>query len=367
MKRLIICADGTWNTPDRMDNGVPAPSNVVKLARAIAPIAPDGIQQVVFYDQGIGTDDLLDRITGGAFGVGLGRNVRRAYLFLVHNYQPGDEIYLFGFSRGAFTVRSTSGLIRKAGILHKLYAHRDLDAWNLYRKRDDSPDTDEAKAFRATNSHPAGRIRFIGVWDTVGALGIPGLLNFIGRRRFQFHDVALSRQVDFAFQALAIDEKRKFFAPALWEQHPAAAGQGQVLEQVWFPGVHMDVGGGYSDSSLANGALSWLAEKARTAGLAFDDGYLRDVSVHDPLGIAHESRNFPYTLIPPLHRPIGSGVPLARSVYAGNVSNEGLHPSALARYDGSGSYRPRNLEDFFRTNPRPQGEEEANARRSRSA
>jgi uncharacterized protein (DUF2235 family) len=340
VKRLVVCCDGTWNTPDRRDGGKFAPSNVVKLARAVQPRAADGTHQIVFYDPGVGTDNVLDRLTGGAFGIGLSRNVQDAYLFLIHNYAEGDEVYFFGFSRGAFTVRSTAGLLRKVGILQKVYADRALDAWNLYRKRDAGPDTAEAQAFRTAYSRFPLRIRLIGVWDTVGALGIPGLLNFIGRSRFQFHDVALSRSVDFAFQALAIDEKRKFFAPSLWEQHPDA--EGQVLEQSWFPGVHMDVGGGYADGALADGALVWMALKAQAAGLALDEAYLKQISRPNPLGQMHESRTFPYSLIPPLYRPIGKGVPRDRAVYAGR-SNETLHESAMRRYREDASYRPPNL------------------------
>lgn len=340
MRRLVVCCDGTWNTPDRK-----SPSNVVRMARAVLPGDVNGIDQVVFYDPGVGTDNVLDKLTGGAFGVGLSRNVGDAYLFLLHNYVEGDELYFFGFSRGAFTVRSAAGLIRKVGILRKEHADRVPEAWIIYRKRDAGPDTDEAKVFREHYSRFPVPIHFMGVWDTVGALGIPGPLNFIGRRRFGFHNVALSRSVDFAYQALAIDEKRLFFKPTIWEQNPDA--ESQILEQAWFPGVHTDVGGGEWPSGLADGAFRWMAEKAEAVGLALDGHYVDTVTAPDPLGPLHESRKFPYTLIPVHHRPIGAGVPKDQSVHLGE-SQETLDASALARYEADPTYRPPELVKYLR-------------------
>ena len=123
-KRIVISSDGTWNRPDQKN-----PTNVIKMARAILPTAPDGKCQVVFYDQGVGTGKRLDRWLGGAFGQGLEKNVEDAYRFLMHNYDEGDEIYLFGFSRGAFTARSTVGMIRNSGLLHKTHADRFSKAY----------------------------------------------------------------------------------------------------------------------------------------------------------------------------------------------------------------------------------------------
>jgi len=343
-RRLIICSDGTWNTPERKDNGVFAPSNVVKMARSILPQAPDGTPQIVYYDPGIGTDNVLDKFSGGAFGIGLSRNVKDAYRFLMHNYVEGDEIYFFGFSRGAYTVRSAAGLIRKCGLLHKRSSERVLEAFRLYRKRDGGADTAAAIQFRRAYSWHPVRIKFIGVWDTVGALGIPaGPLRSLGRRRFEFHDVALSRSVDHAYQAVAIDEKRGLFKPTLWEQNPEAVSQ--VLEQVWFPGVHMDVGGGYNESGLSDLAFLWMKEKAEeAAGLAFDTRYI-ETFVRDSLGRLHDSRSFPYNLLPSYARPIGGSV----------RSNESLHPSARERFEKMPSYRPANLVSYFRSAQYPAG------------
>ena len=153
MRRLVVCCDGTWNTPDHIDAGVLAPTNVVDMARAVVPVAPDGTSQLVYYHPGVGTDNLVDKLTGGAFGIGLDRNVQDAYLFLVHNYSEGDEIYFFGFSRGAYTVRSTAGMLRKVGLLRKERADLTKRATEIYRSRTGGADSPEADDFRRVNSN----------------------------------------------------------------------------------------------------------------------------------------------------------------------------------------------------------------------
>ena len=194
MKRIVICADGTWNRPDQT-----APTNVVKFARAVAPSDRDGTPQVVFYDLGVGTGNVWDRITGGAFGKEVEQNIADGYRFLVHNYAEGDAIHLIGFSRGAFTVRSLAGLLRNVGLLQTVHSDRFPEAYAMYRSPD-RPDSPEAEAFRAAYSRVV-RIHFLGVWDTVGALGIPITgLQRITRSRHQFHDLRLSRSVANAFQ-----------------------------------------------------------------------------------------------------------------------------------------------------------------------
>lgn len=332
-KRIILCADGTWNTPDQKDGGAICPSNVVKMARAIAPQAADGTVQVVFYDQGVGTGWGLDRLTGGAFGQGLTKNIEDAYRFLVDNYAPGDEIFLFGFSRGAYTVRSTAGMIRNCGVLRKNYAHKFPEAHALYRSKsdDDKPDGNNAVAFRKAFAHEA-RIRCIGVWDTVGALGIPlrGLRSFT-RRRYQFHDVTLSRYVDCAYQALAIDERRKPFKPAIWETKGVP---GQKVEQVWFAGVHTNVGGGYRDSGLSDLAFAWMLDKAKGCGLTFDQAYIEATIHPNPHGILRNSKTGLYKFTGSYVRPIAQA----------NDSEESVHVSAIERYrTGDPAYHPDNL------------------------
>ncbi len=136
-KRLVICCDGTWNVRDRMDRGKACPSNVAKMAPAVAPRDLDEIQQPIFYDKGVGTG-VWDRVRGGAFGWGLSKHVRDAYRFIVEQYEPVDEIFLFGCSRGAYTARSTAGLIRNSGVLRPEHEDKVIHAYNLYRRRDDA-------------------------------------------------------------------------------------------------------------------------------------------------------------------------------------------------------------------------------------
>ena len=329
-KRLIVCSDGTWNRPDSHN-----PTNVVKMARAIVPTAADGKAQVVFYDKGVGTGNILDRITGGAFGGGLEQNIGDAYRFLMHNYDDGDEIFLFGFSRGAYTVRSTAGLIRNSGLLRKARADLFTEAYRLYRDNAVHPDSDEAKRFRNNNSREVG-IHFLGVWDTVGALGIPVRgLRWLTRGKHQFHDVELSGSVKNAYQALAIDEKRGPFVPSIWasKQKP-----GQTVEQVWFAGVHTDVGGGYRDTGLSDIAFQWMHSKAESCGLTFDKDYLvavlhPDVSIpmrNSKAGLYKFTRGFVRRLTP------------------GEGSTEAVHPAVIARRETHGlSYNPRNLADYL--------------------
>ena len=170
MNRIAICTDGTWNKPDQEDRGKRKPTNVVKTARGILPVAADGTSQIVYYSDGVGTNWGVDKIAGGGFGIGLSANVVEAYQFLVLNYKPGDQIFLFGFSRGAYTARSLAGLINKLGVLPKDHAFYTPEAYMLYRDQAPKVRCEQFKSEHKTRDVP---IKFIGVWDTVGALGIP--------------------------------------------------------------------------------------------------------------------------------------------------------------------------------------------------
>jgi uncharacterized protein (DUF2235 family) len=347
MKRLVICCDGTWNTPDQTKDGRPCPTNVTKLALAVAE-DDGGVAQRLYYHRGVGSYG-RPRLRGGAFGVGLSHDVLRAYRFIVDNYEPGDEIFLFGFSRGAFTVRSTAGLLNNAGVLRAENADRIDDAYALYRARAVKPRDIESELFRRSYSHETSafhtRIRFIGVWDTVGALGIPTIgpkfLTDWVNRRFAFHDTELSSRVDAAAHALAIDEKRRAFKPALWSQRDHA--DGQSIEQVWFAGVHCDVGGGYPDASLADVTLGWLAGRAQKYGLALRPGAFTEAAGWgvegatlpavgpDPFGPAHESRKGLYRLQRRLNR--------LEEDYR-KAAGVSVASTAVLRYDESGACPP---------------------------
>jgi uncharacterized protein (DUF2235 family) len=298
MKRIVIACDGTWN---RLD--APYPTNVAKLAQAVLPVAPDGVAQVACHLDGVGSGRgtgrlarAADRVLGGLVGGGLMATLEAAYRFLVLAYAPGDEVFLVGFSRGAFTARSLAGLIRNCGILERAQAAAIPAALALYRARspETGPDAPAACAFRSAHAAhvttsaaeaawraaqrlPGGmplRLAYLGVWDTVGALGIPGHLALAGRlnRGLAFHDTTLSGMVRAARHAVAIDERRRTFSPTLWDNLDAmngAAGEGAYAQR-WFPGDHGAVGGGRSATALSDDALVWVAAGAEAAGLALD-------------------------------------------------------------------------------------------------
>lgn len=303
MKRLVMCCDGTWNTAQQS-----CPTNVEKMSKAIAASDESGVRQLVFYHDGVGVKR-WERLRGGAFGFGLSRNVQDTYRFLVDNYEPGDELYLLGFSRGAYTARSTAGFVRNAGILRP--EHKDLvgQAYAMYRNKE-KPDAPNAVAFRKQYSYTdTTPIRFIGVWDTVGALGVPDLglpgLKWLNRR-WEFHDTTLSSRVQAAFQALAINEARRPFIPTLWDAQPTATNQ--QLEQVWFAGVHCDVGGGYKEGELSDLSFYWMSARAQTCDLTL----ISPPNPPDPsyvTGMLHDSRTVLYKLIKPYDRPIGAQDP----------------------------------------------------------
>jgi uncharacterized protein (DUF2235 family) len=310
-KRLVVCCDGTWNTADQSKNGHPCPTNVTRLHRSVASIDARGVAQSTYYHPGVGTSR-WEHFSGGAFGVGLSTNVLDAYRYLIANYEPGDDLYFFGFSRGAFTARSIVGLVRNCGILRPDNIDRLKEAYALYRSKEHEPSGETSARFRTAYSHSPD-IRFIGVWDTVGALGIPALgPGFLHRltnrinRRWGFHDTELSSHVRAAFHAVAIDEQRSAFKPTLWQKQSTAAEQ--IVEQVWFAGVHCNVGGGLSDTSLADLALLWMVQKAQEHGLAFrPDAFSSGLFsvAPDPLRFPDRSRVGFYRLARAWDRPIG--------------------------------------------------------------
>jgi len=370
MRRLVLCFDGTWNSAD----SAKADTNVVRMARAIhATQGTGGVQQSVLYLRGIGSSGLdIERIVDGATGLGIDDIIRSGYMFLAQNYLPGDEIFLFGFSRGAFTARSVAGFIACCGLLKRQKLGDLGKAWNYYR----GPDPRTPAGFMASCSsdcHVDAEIKFLGVWDTVGALGIP--TNILGsslvNKQYQFHDTSPSRIVRHGCHALAIDEERDEFVPTLWT---GAVPDGNRIEQVWFSGCHSDVGGGFVDRALADIPLVWMAKKAEADGLAIDWSVLPDPAILDPLASQHDPRQgwsvkdrltptfrcvceemFAVSPFEALYRPLGNdGKPLP-------TINEALHSSVVARFQkpahfsdndapgkfATGTYQPRNLVPLF--------------------
>ncbi|ETI26249.1 hypothetical protein G647_03026 [Cladophialophora carrionii CBS 160.54] len=297
-KRLIVLCDGTWqsilnvNTPSQ-------PSNVARFARAISPVAiVDGkeVEQIIYYQPGVGTG-LGDQIRGGVYGAGLSANIRAAYAFLAHNYDSngpdpnvkGDEIFFFGFSRGAYTARSIAGLVTKLGLLTK----RGMDWFpqvydEYYEDAGKKPDFHFSAALKArigTDMTEKAKyaIKVVGVWDTVEFHG-----EGWGGEQIEFHNAELSTKVAYAYHALSLDERRVAYRPTLWQwprdpadrskpyqpnSRAAAAGAGlQVMKQAWFSGVHSDVGGGRYDPGGSDITLAWmLAQCAKDKKLAFID------------------------------------------------------------------------------------------------
>jgi uncharacterized protein (DUF2235 family) len=251
MKRLIVCCDGTWQKLSSR-----YPTNVVKIAQAIKPQAGN-IPQIIFYDEGIGTGDKADRMFGGAFGWGIDQNIQDAYRFLCLNYDEGDEIYLYGFSRGAYTVRSLAGLIYCSGLLARNKIRQAPRAYELYRDSDIRPDHPEAVRFRQENAIPSENehgvpIKLLGCWDTVGSLGIPDQIPFLPvdewiNEKYDFHSISLSPIIENALHAVAIDEHRKIFD--VTPMVKSSKNPQQTLLQVWFPGDHGCVGGGTKEQS----------------------------------------------------------------------------------------------------------------------
>jgi uncharacterized protein (DUF2235 family) len=309
MRRLIVCCDGTWNAPEKLDPQECPSTNVLKLARAILPTDKNGLTQAIEYVRGIGTGNVIDKLIGGVSGKGISSNILQAYQFISNNFRRGDLIFLFGFSRGAYTARSLSGFINYFGILKKEYQHMLPNFYNLYQRTSKTELLAAANQYRdkidRDHEDPERRcipIHFLGVWDTVGALGAP--IGRLGRMMINhpvdFHDTALASNVTHAYHALAIHEYREHFLPTLWttkEPH-------QTVEQVWFPGAHSDIGGGLAESGLSNIPLRWMAMKAESQGLEVNNFYLNQFA-QNPLVPVNDSRTFKYKWVKPYVRLIG--------------------------------------------------------------
>lgn len=287
-KRLILCEDGTWLNSESSDlsDSLNIPSNVTRVSRAIKPMSSDGIPQVVYYHFGVGGSGKITDRLAGLNGGGINEIIREGYGFLATNYTLGDEIFIFGFSRGAYTARSIAGLIGQVGVLTKeglpylpeIYRDVQHQHDRNYRPKHpnlpfpNKPDfSDPAylrELVRRRLTVPDVPIKIVGVWETVGALGVPriGWLTRIGlqsttMKDLRFYDTTLSNCIEYAFQALALDERRYQFQPTLWEK---MEGNTTTLKQVWFPGAHANVGGGYNDQQIATITLAWMVAQCQS-------------------------------------------------------------------------------------------------------
>lgn len=351
MKKIVLCSDGTGNK-----GGYGADSNVYKTYKAV-DVNTQG--QYTFYDQGVGTDksdtskNKYMTALSGVFGFGFRDNVLHLYHFLARNYVPGDEIFLFGFSRGAATVRAFAGFIYTCGLVDKKYAYIDgtfdadefkklaNQAFDCYRRR--KKDKNAAQSFKERYGIqdpvyvPGGdiKIKFIGVWDTVSALGFPKDFSVIFQCFFwmldevtdqiaplahNFYDYELNNSIQNAYHALSIDDERKTFEPLVWNENNF---NGHV-EQVWFAGVHSNVGGGYPRTGLSDVALLWMLTKAAAHGLVFHTEHITAIedsaNVYDKLydsrdGVAIYYRYDPRNLVELCYKKLKGNVAIHISAY----------------------------------------------------
>lgn len=258
-KNIIILSDGT-----SQKGGVGYNTNVYKLFNMLEDRTPN---QIVYYDPGLGTDN--KGILGAITGLGFAQNILECYRFLFENYQAGDKVFLFGFSRGAATVRSLSGFVHLFGILPQSRPDLLKEAFSIYKIRDEKKREKQAKEFIARHHTMWLKIKFIGVWDTVAALGLPNKFissiidKFLPHR---FHSFGLSDSIEFARHAISIDDERKTFHPVIWDALPEGHPN-ERMKQVWFAGVHTDVGGGYKEQELSHFTMKWMLGEAMSKGL----------------------------------------------------------------------------------------------------
>ncbi|CAL3966601.1 unnamed protein product [Diplocarpon coronariae] len=327
-RKFVVACDGTWQNSDQgVDTSpfappqVQIPTNVTRVIRALNHRDEDGVAQIAFYQRGLGTDNLEDKLVGGLTGNDMAEHIREAYAFLANNFNPEtqqelddtsrplDQVVLLGFSRGAYTARAIASLVSDVGLLTKLGMENFWAIFGDWMKQD--VDGQQSLWFRATYPDLArefeqarGRkialtdkeyrdtliqngltrwgmpIRAVGVWDTVGALGIPMPWNSRNVKPFSFVNTKVARAVQHAFHALAIDEHRNLFTPTLWEQPDRGSGQVvglQKLKQCWFPGTHSNIGGSYPDAGISNITLAWMISQLEEHDggiLSFSPDYL---------------------------------------------------------------------------------------------
>jgi uncharacterized protein (DUF2235 family) len=280
-KNIVVLCDGTGQ-----EGGKGHGTNVYKLFNMLEDRTS---RQIAFYDPGIGTG--WRKITGNIGGMGISRNIRQCYRFIFENFEAGDQIFLFGFSRGAATVRSLSSFVHYFGILPKSRPKLIKRAYKIYKIRNDEKRKRRADEFVRLHHTMWTRIKFIGCYDTVAALGLPfkfasAILDGIPGFRHKFHNFTLSESIEHAFQALAIDDERKTFHPVLWDTNITDY---QTMRQVWFAGMHTDVGGGYKEQELSDIPLVWLTHMAVLKGLRIYPRHKVEIN-EDENGFMHDSR-----------------------------------------------------------------------------
>lgn len=320
-KNIIICSDGTGQ-----QGGGASPTNVYRLYTMIDTHA----SQIALYDDGIGTEskNKLWQAFSRMFGFGFKKNIIFLYRFLAKHYEPGDKIFLFGFSRGAATVRALAGMIQKVGLLRNDYPgiltkEGVIDSLEMrvecykamyyYRKASSKPEL--AEEFKIKKTHGSVDIEIVGCWDTVSALGFPKdsswliiglskLIDIVSDKLMphRYYEYQLDKNVRCAYHALSIDDERKSFHPMLWNE--GLENRPQFIEQVWFPGSHSNIGGGYDRTELSSITLDWMIRNAKKHGLILYDYLHEEVFFEkNPAGKLYDSRKglFRYYRYDPRH------------------------------------------------------------------
>lgn len=355
IKRIALFLDGTWNTLG--DN-----TNVWRLKS----LCENSSEQICYYSPGVGTK-AGERISGGAWGLGIDDEIANAYEWLVEHYESDAKIFIFGFSRGAFTARSLAGFISVCGLLKcgspvslsEMYAHyRQRKGSRSIRELVKVPESELNLEERQIKkySQPVP-IWFQGVWDTVGALGVPiPYFPKVSKRDFAFLETDLRINDARAYHALAIDEHRKTFAPTLWEEVFKKQGDSypprliDQVEQRWFVGAHSNVGGGYTNDLLAQIPLMWLMNKAAIHGLQFKepvelDGDASKSPIRDSFGEMLHGIYRAMRFGIPYFRPIGAR-PIETANDITSFINETIDRSVFDRWRADSTYRPKNLSDW---------------------
>jgi uncharacterized protein (DUF2235 family) len=414
MRNIIICCDGTGN---EISENI---SNVLKLYRCLRKTEKTSPRQLVFYDPGVGTLERPDpwhklkqdfnAILGLATGYGLDDNVLAAYAFLVHNYQTGDQIYLFGFSRGAYTVRVLAGLIHKVGLItpeqvnlagsgliaYKQFSSDEAPALRAKIKsaidvaaaEDAAPQTafDNAAQFARITSSRWPTIRFVGVWDTVASVIVPRPDRFYWPSLEELAFTLVNPSVQTFRQAISMDERRCMFRLKKWDDPQTfkhnrfndAHAEPQDILQVWFAGVHADIGGGYpeKESGLSKYPLLWMIDEATKCGLTVNQATVNQLAggvqrkgspysyvVPDVRGDLHTSLSGAWWLLEYLPKSASYKEWPARKAHFGYYIPDAeprfipdgaiIHESAILRMDAMPSYRPVNLPKQFEKFPMP--------------
>jgi uncharacterized protein (DUF2235 family) len=354
-KRLALYLDGTWNQVS--DN-----TNIWRFRALFSPVSADGREQRAYYSKGLGTS-FGDKIRGGLFGDGIDQAITSGYEWLIDNYDPGDEIFIFGFSRGAYTARGLSGFISKCGLLqsgaplgvNQLFMRyrrpQQKTIWELKAAQSDGKTDFSFEEGWMLKFAQAVPVKFVGVFDTVGALGVPfPWFHRLFGSAYEFLNTGLRQTNEYAFHAMAIDEHRKAFAPTLWTNQGATSAKPRPIErteQRWFIGAHANVGGGYFNNPLAQLPFDWLAHKAESLGLSFSDGFATEPNAANA-PITDSYAEFMWglyrliTFFRPYYRPIGES-PKDEGEGVINI-NETIDASVFERWRADQTYRPPALQ-----------------------